>query len=724
MSSAGGAPLPAVRLPAPPPAAPPLIDPVLDAMFRGWAAAANAPLPLPVASVAALPLSVAAPSATAKAGTFTLKLEGQLDKFSPQAEETMLARLAAHGGVHPSQLVVLSRRAGSVILEVAVMHSADEPLAAASFLRAVQAASTEELSKAIGVPVLAVHCEFVNTEPASEATEVTAAAATAATASAARVAAVPLPSPLAVSGVVSGVNEQRRSAALSVESPKLETTLVSRGPVASSRAEPARPLAPSSEAPISALAPGLEAPISALAPSSEAPISALAPSSEAPIAPLSSACPGMAAYLSNHAASPPQPAGARAGAAASTSLHPSSPLLGAPSRDLPPRPTGSRTATTAGGGSAATAAPTLAVIGTVAAAAPFTYSPSSLIHPSTWPAAGGAGAATGRGSFVSHARDGAGAATGRGSFVNHARDGASLALVADAPPSVPDAAAPAPADLAAVDAADPAAAASAPDRLGEGNGPAAPDERAPSRAHALLTSTDTQRSPNGSLTVAATETQALRRRQQRLYVRIVILFGALLLVFSMVLATVARHLEPGAVPSAAFSWARANLEHVDAATVATAGREAAADDERAPSARHGARATARTHATSGGSDARGQSGRRAPKQVPPSPKPTPPPSRPPPPSQPPPQPQRPPTQPQQPQARASEGTAKAQQPTPAESGRPAASPREASARDGAGRPSPSTGERNGFTEAFPRRRLLRTARVLLSDMRTWYSWSL
>jgi hypothetical protein len=229
---------------------------------------------------------------TAKAGTFTLKLEGQLDKFSPQAEETMLARLAAHGGVHPSQLVVLSRRAGSVILEVAVMHSADEPLAAASFLRAVQAASTEELSKAIGVPVLAVHCEFVNTEPATEATEVTAAAATAATASAARVAAVPLPSPLAVSGVVSGVNEQRRSAALSVESPKLETTLVSRGPVASSRAEPARPLAPSSEAPISALA----------------------PSSEAPIAPLSSACPGMAAYLSNHAASPPQPAGARAGA--------------------------------------------------------------------------------------------------------------------------------------------------------------------------------------------------------------------------------------------------------------------------------------------------------------------------------------------------------------------------------------------------------------------------
>ena len=246
----GGAPLPAVRLPAPPPAAPPLIDPVLDAMFRGWAAAANAPLPLAVASVAALPLSVAAPSATAKAGTFTLKagtltlkLEGQLDKFSPQAEETVLARLAAHGGVHPSQLVVLSRRAGSVILEVAVMHSADEPFAAASFLRAVQAASTEELSKAIGVPVLAVHCEFVNTEPATEATEVTAAAATAATASAARVAAVPLPSPLAVSGVVSGVNEQRRSAALSVESPKLETTLVSRGPVASSRAEPARPLA-------------------------------------------------------------------------------------------------------------------------------------------------------------------------------------------------------------------------------------------------------------------------------------------------------------------------------------------------------------------------------------------------------------------------------------------------------------------------------------------------
>ena len=190
----------------------------------------------------------------------------------------------------------------------------------------------------------------------------------------------------------------------------------------------------------------------------------------------------------------------------------------------------------------------------------------------------------------------------------------------------------------------------------------------------------------------------------------------------------------GAVPSAALSWARAKIEHVDAATVATVGRDAA-DAERAPSARNGARSTGRTRATSGGidargvnsqtggSDAKGQSGQRAPKATPP-PKPPPPPLRPPPPSQPPPQPQRPPTQPQRPQARASEGTAKAQQPTAAESGRPAAAPREASARDGAGRTSPSTGEGNGFMEAFPRRRLLRTARVLLSHMRTWYSWSL
>ena len=313
-----------------------------------------------------------------------------------------------------------------------------------------------------------------------------------------------------------------------------------------------------------------------------------------------------------------------------------------------------------------------------------------------------------------------------------------------------DAADPDPSDLADLDAADPAAAAApdrlgegngpaapderAPSRAGEGNGPAAPDERAPSRAHALLAATETQRSPNGYPTVVATDTHALRRGQQPLYVRTVLLFGALLLVFSMVLATAARHLEPGAVPSAALSWARAKIEHVDAATVATVGREAA-DAERAPSARNGARSTGRTRATSGGIDARGvnsqtgtsgakgQSGQRAPKATPP-PKPPPPPLRPPPPSQPPPQPQRPPTQPQWPQARASEGTAKAQQPTSAESGRPAASPREASARDGAGSPSPSTGERNGFTEAFPRRRLLRTARVLLSHMRTWYSWSL
>jgi hypothetical protein len=110
-------------------------------------------------------LAAAAPAAMERFGTITLKLEGQLNKFSPLVEERAIGRLAAYGGVNASQLEVLSRRAGSVILEVAVMHTTYQRLTAPSFLRAVQAASTEELSEAIGVPVLAVHCEFRVTEP-------------------------------------------------------------------------------------------------------------------------------------------------------------------------------------------------------------------------------------------------------------------------------------------------------------------------------------------------------------------------------------------------------------------------------------------------------------------------------------------------------------------------------------------------------------------------------
>jgi len=122
--------------------------------------------PSPAAPAPAALASLASPSAR-MAGTLTLTLEGQLDAFSPQAEQAVLARLAALGGVHPSQLVVLSRRAGSVILEVAVLHSTYQRLKALSFLRALRAVTTEELSKVIGVPVLAAHCEFMSVEPQS-----------------------------------------------------------------------------------------------------------------------------------------------------------------------------------------------------------------------------------------------------------------------------------------------------------------------------------------------------------------------------------------------------------------------------------------------------------------------------------------------------------------------------------------------------------------------------
>jgi hypothetical protein len=87
------------------------------AAAKAPAPSATQPAPLPAQpgqpseAPSLLPVNAAQPespvaelTATVKTGTLRLKLEGQLGKFSPQAEETVLARLAAHGGVHPSQL--------------------------------------------------------------------------------------------------------------------------------------------------------------------------------------------------------------------------------------------------------------------------------------------------------------------------------------------------------------------------------------------------------------------------------------------------------------------------------------------------------------------------------------------------------------------------------------------------------------------------------------------
>lgn len=56
-----------------------------------------------------------------RAGTVTLTLDASFDDFTVEHRKGVLRRLAAHGGLGEEQLVVLSLRAGSVILEVAVV---------------------------------------------------------------------------------------------------------------------------------------------------------------------------------------------------------------------------------------------------------------------------------------------------------------------------------------------------------------------------------------------------------------------------------------------------------------------------------------------------------------------------------------------------------------------------------------------------------------------------
>ena len=65
------------------------------------------------------------PGASRLYATLKLTLEGELANFTAEAEMDLLERLAFFGGVASDCLVVVSRMAGSIILEVAVMRSAD-----------------------------------------------------------------------------------------------------------------------------------------------------------------------------------------------------------------------------------------------------------------------------------------------------------------------------------------------------------------------------------------------------------------------------------------------------------------------------------------------------------------------------------------------------------------------------------------------------------------------
>ena len=90
-------------------------------------------------------------SYTGCALSFTL--EGDLATFTAESEAEFLARLAQFGGVQHSQLVVLQKRAGSIIVDIAVLHSADEPHSLSRFVESIETASLHKLSTATGMHV-------------------------------------------------------------------------------------------------------------------------------------------------------------------------------------------------------------------------------------------------------------------------------------------------------------------------------------------------------------------------------------------------------------------------------------------------------------------------------------------------------------------------------------------------------------------------------------------
>ena len=102
----------------------------------------------------------------ARAGTVTLTIDHKFDEFTPEIEQEVLRRLAEYGGVSPKQLVVLSRRAGSVILEVATMHSEYQHITSVSFLQSLEAVENSALAAALGIDVVSKKVELEPANPA------------------------------------------------------------------------------------------------------------------------------------------------------------------------------------------------------------------------------------------------------------------------------------------------------------------------------------------------------------------------------------------------------------------------------------------------------------------------------------------------------------------------------------------------------------------------------
>ena len=101
------------------------------------------------------PKSAVAPAEDAE--VFNIRFEFDLKLFTADLEKSFIAKLAKHAEVEPEYLVVLSRTAGSVILQIEVRPPKDAEAGIEVPKRVLQKlrdSSKEDLTTALGYPVL------------------------------------------------------------------------------------------------------------------------------------------------------------------------------------------------------------------------------------------------------------------------------------------------------------------------------------------------------------------------------------------------------------------------------------------------------------------------------------------------------------------------------------------------------------------------------------------
>ena len=126
---------------------------------RNAAAAKRAAVVMPPVDAEHAAFTSSATAAAVDTAVLTLRLEGSLQLFTADVEDALIVKLAKAAQLPVEHVVVLSRTAGSVILELAARDPTQAPTAAAAQTAlnpwaAVESATPAELSAAFGHTVL------------------------------------------------------------------------------------------------------------------------------------------------------------------------------------------------------------------------------------------------------------------------------------------------------------------------------------------------------------------------------------------------------------------------------------------------------------------------------------------------------------------------------------------------------------------------------------------